>query len=65
VEHRLALATGARSFFLLLASLDEFANHAAGRDFRGMTLAAVLWHAFFIVLSRRIGRLSTRCAALP
>lgn len=66
MEHRLALATGACAFFLLLAPLDEFASHAAGKDFRGMTLAALLWLAFFVVLSRRLARkFGTAIAVTP
>ena len=54
-EQRLALATGAASFFLLLAPLLE-TSHPGGKNTTGMTLMAVLWLLFFVLLARRLGR---------
>jgi hypothetical protein len=56
MEHRLALAMGALSFFLLLAPLLEFGGAHPGKIMTGMTLVAVLWLTFFIALARRAGR---------
>lgn len=54
-EQRLALASGAMSFFLLLAPIDEL-NHPGGKPTQGMTLVALLWLAGLIALSLRTGR---------
>jgi len=52
-EHRLALATGALSFFLPLAPLLEFGEAHPGKTMTGMTLFALIWLALFVVLARR------------
>jgi hypothetical protein len=57
---RLALAAGAVFFFILLAPLLEFAAHPAGKIMTGMTLAAVFWLAFVVLLAFRLKRFERR-----
>ncbi|HKV84270.1 MAG TPA: hypothetical protein VJN88_06915 [Ktedonobacterales bacterium] len=55
-EHRLALASGAVGFFLLLAPLLELGAETHGKPTAGMTLVASFFAALLIVLARRQGR---------
>lgn len=58
VEQRLALASGAMGFFLLLAPVVEFSIRRGAAT--GMTLAAFVWLAGLIALAWRAGRLRAR-----
>src|SRR5262249_21754147 len=64
-EHRLALATGALSFFLLLAPLLEFGGPHPGKTMTGITLVAVLWLTLVITLARRAGRTARTPVGAP
>lgn len=55
-EHRLALASGALGFFLLLAPLLELGAETHGKPTAGMTLVASFFAALLIMLARRQGR---------
>jgi hypothetical protein len=63
-KHRLALAVGAASFFLLLAPLLE-AHPPAGRATTGMTVVALCWLLFFVIVSRRLGRVAPTASITP
>jgi hypothetical protein len=54
--HRLALASGALGFFLLLAPLLELGAETHGKPTAGMTLVASFFAALLIMLARRQGR---------
>lgn len=62
-EQRLALASGAMGFFLLLAPILELTNPGT-KPMRGMTLAAVFWLAGLIALALWVGRRERR-ASIP
>ncbi|MEO7001729.1 MAG: hypothetical protein ABI068_07920 [Ktedonobacterales bacterium] len=51
-RHRLALASGVVFLFILYAPFVEFVVHPAGKVVAGMTLVAVGWLVFLIVLAR-------------
>jgi hypothetical protein len=55
-EQRLALASGAIGFFILLAPLVEFAVHPPGRISIGMSGAALIWLGGLIWLGRHMAR---------
>jgi len=65
IEHQLALATGALSFFLLLAPLLEFGGPHPGKIMTGISLVAVLWLTLFITLARRAGRTARATLGTP
>ncbi|MGH2514380.1 MAG: hypothetical protein ACRDHP_01865 [Ktedonobacterales bacterium] len=62
-EQRLALASGAMGFFLLLAPIIEL-SHPGGKPTQGMTLAALLWLAGLVALALRTGRRARGAANL-
>lgn len=55
-RHRLALATGALLFFVALGPILEHTTQRADKNTAGMTVAAVGWLIFFIVLAWRARR---------
>jgi hypothetical protein len=59
-EHRLALAVGVLSFFILLSPLLEAGASKAGKNANGMTLVALAWLIGLIWLSRAVGRRQAR-----
>lgn len=61
-EQRLALASGAMGFFLLLAPLLEL-SHPGGKPTQGMTLAALVWLVGLIALALWTGRRARRASA--
>ena len=61
-EHRLALAAGVMSFFILLAPLLEAGASKAGKNASGMTPMALVWLVGLILLSRAVGRRQVRPA---
>ena len=63
-QHQLALLTGVISFFLLLAPLDEFVLHSAGRNEAGLTLVNFIFLCGLAWLARVLNRRSRISAFL-